>query len=48
MPVTMSKNITSGYRKSSIQHPGEGGGGGLQIETGGLIQFSKEDDISSP
>ena len=46
MPVTMSKNITSGYRKSSIQHPGEGGG--LQIETGGLIQFSKEDDISSP
>ena len=42
----MFKNITSGYRKSSIQHPEEGGGG--QIETGGLIQFSKEDDISSP
>ena len=41
----MFKNITSGYRKPSIQHPEEGGG---QIETGGLIQFSKEDDISPP
>ena len=45
----MFKNVISGYGKSSIKPSWEGGA--KIIETGGegrLIQFSKEDGISSP
>ena len=37
----MFKNITSGYRKSSIQHLEEGGGGAKE-RPGGLFNLAKK------